>query len=840
MENEPVLSVYFDDPRLRMSLVGRLVVRFSGYVSHIVLFVAAVTFLASDLAWLVLGGVLITLFLIDRFIHRKNADKSLASIPNEGTLNLAYYLSPRAFLIIERAWDRSAIGQRNFHLELVRELLQVSEVRDTLKRLDVTVAEFRQQLEDILKTGQGAAVNTGAKAKVNRNDEVEVIVIGAFKAAHASKHRFIHAHDLLTGIAKAGNPAVDRLLQMFSIDPGDLERAALFGSISRDLKRVSRHPQNLEAVVPSMYRGTRHRIMNRAWTSRPTPALDEVSIDLTDLARRGLIGFMVGHEKEYEHLTRVLSRNTRSNVLLIGEPTIGKETIVSHLALCMVKDMVPPELFDKRLVMVSIAELAAASAGGGIEQRISKVLSEIRIAGNIILYIPDIHELVGSGAGAYLSLADSVLSAIKEGVCPTIGATFPREHKTLLEPRTDIMGIFESVHVEEITSDEAERILAHDGVLLETGYNAAISFSAIKKAVEVGGKYIRDTHLPSSALELLREAVRMADERGDDTVHPRHIIEAAEAKTNVPIHEASKTESKDLLNLEEIIHATYVDQEEAVRSVADALREYRSGLARTNGPIASFLFVGPTGVGKTELAKQIAKIQFGSEQAMARFDMSEYQEQSSIARLIGSSDGTSRGALTEAVREKPYSVILLDEFEKAHPDILNIFLPVFDDGRLTDTLERVIDFKNTIIIATSNAKSEYVVQALREGQTIRVIADSLKEQLVTVFRPELINRFSRIIVFAPLSKPDVRRIAELQLHDFGKQLGERGYGFQTSPEAVDLIAELGYDPVYGARPLRGIIEEQIKAPLAKKVLADEFRKGGTIIVVAQEGKIVLQ
>ncbi len=832
MTNDPILSVYFDDPRLRMTMVGRMMVRFSGYVSYIVLMAATITFLASDLTWLVLAGVLLSLFLMDRLVHRKNADKSLAGLPKEGTINLAQYLSPRAFLIIERAWDRTILSKKNLYLELLRELLQIEEVRDTLMRLDVTVPEFRQQLEDLLKTSPAS--------KINRNDEVETLVVGAFQATSTSHHRYVQAHDLLAGIAKSGDPIVDRLLQMFSIESGDLERAALFGSIAHDIKRVSRGPRNLEAVIPSMYRGTRHRIMNRAWTSRPTPILDEVSVDLTDLARRGLIGFMVGHEKEYSHMLRVLSRSTRSNVMLIGEPTIGKETIVSHLALCIIKDIVPPELFDKRLLMISLAELAAASAEGGVEQRMSAVLSEISRAGNVLLYIPDLHELVRGGGGEYLSLADSVLSAIKEGVCPVIGATFPREYKTLLEPRTDITGLFEAIHVEEITPDEAERVLVHDGVLLEAGSNAMISFGAIKKAVEIGSKYIRDTHLPASALELLREATRIADERNNDTVHPQHVVEVAEAKTNVPIHEASATETKELLNLEEIIHATYVDQEEAVRSVADALREYRSGLARTNGPIASFLFVGPTGVGKTELAKQIAKIQFGSEEAMARFDMSEYQEQSSIERLIGSSDGSVHGGLTEAVREKPYSVILLDEFEKAHPDILNLFLPVFDDGRLTDTLERVIDFKNTIIIATSNAKSEYVIQALRQGQPIRVIADSLKEQLVSVFRPELINRFSRIIVFAPLGKTDVRRIAELQLNDFGKQLGVRGYGFQTTREAVELIAELGYDPTYGARPLRGIIEEQIKAPLAKKVLADEFRKGGTITVIAKDGKIMLQ
>jgi ATP-dependent Clp protease ATP-binding subunit ClpA len=327
----------------------------------------------------------------------------------------------------------------------------------------------------------------------------------------------------------------------------------------------------------------------------------------------------------------------------------------------------------------------------------------------------------------------------------------------------------------------------------------------------------------------MKEAVADAKRRRQRTLNKEDIIRIAETRTNIPIKEASREEAKKLLNLEEVIHRDLIDQEEAVVAVARALREYRSGLSRSGGPIATFLFVGPTGVGKTELAKILTKTQFGLEEMMVRLDMSEYQDKTSFFRLIGSPDGKVTGFLTEAVMAKPYSLVLLDEFEKSHPDVLNLFLQVFDDGRLTDNLGRTVDFQNTIIIATSNAHSAFIKASIEEGKTIAAIVDEFKKKLVDYFRPELLNRFSDIIIFKTLTPEDVIKITRLQLDKLAKSLfEEQGIEIVFEDGAVRRLAELGFNPVFGARPLRKTISEHVKAPLAEKILAGETMRGSRV------------
>jgi ATP-dependent Clp protease ATP-binding subunit ClpC len=299
----------------------------------------------------------------------------------------------------------------------------------------------------------------------------------------------------------------------------------------------------------------------------------------------------------------------------------------------------------------------------------------------------------------------------------------------------------------------------------------------------------------------------------------------------VPLHEAGAAEAESLLHLEDTIHERLVGQPEAVKAVSQALREYRSGIARQGGPIASFLFVGPTGVGKTELAKILAKVQFGSEKMMVRFDMTEYQDKQSFFRLIGSPDGATRGALTDAILEKPYSLVLLDEFEKAFPDILNLFLQVFDDGRLTDNLGRVVDFTNTIIVATSNAHSDIVNDALAKGESMASIAEYLRSRLTDVFKPELVNRFSKIIIFQDLAPSDLEKIVQLNLNELAESVKSQGMAFDFEPAAVHKLAQLGYDPKFGARPLRRIIDEKLRAPLSEAILAKKITRGSRVKLV---------
>jgi ATP-dependent Clp protease ATP-binding subunit ClpC len=481
--------------------------------------------------------------------------------------------------------------------------------------------------------------------------------------------------------------------------------------------------------------------------------------------------------------------------------------------------------------MLELANLVGSSAASGdIAARITRMVQEIEISGNIILYIPDIHNLTKGGNAVALSAADALIPIIMNNEFPVIGATYPREFAQFIEPRSDFVGAFEVVRMEEISDDEAEELLVLEAVPLERQTKVVISFGAIRESVKLGKKYFRTKLLPSSAAELLKEAVVEVARRGDKVVGVAQIVKVAEEKINVPIHEASGEEVDTLLKLEEIIHQRFIDQEEAVKAVARALREYRSGLARKKGPIASFLFVGPTGVGKTELAKILADIQFGSESMMLRFDMSEYKDKQSFFRFIGSPDRQVSGALSDAILQKPYSLVLLDEFEKAYPEILDVFLQVLDDGRLTDNMGRIVDFSNTIIIATSNAHADIVNEALQKGESVAQLSDYLKRRLTDIFKPELLNRFSQIVVFKNLSPDDLAQVTRLSLKEFESLLKEQDIAIVFSDDAIRRLAKLGYDPVFGARPLRQVINDQLRAPLSEKILKKEIGRGSRLSV----------
>jgi len=560
--------------------------------------------------------------------------------------------------------------------------------------------------------------------------------------------------------------------------------------------------------------------------------------DMTDMALSGRAGFLVGHSQEYDRMVDILSRPTKPNVILVGDPGIGKETIVGHLAYRISKDEVPKQLFDKRLMALNISALVSGADQAELQRRINTVFSEVRAAGNIILYIPEIHNLSRTSGELYLSAANIMLPLISDDDFPTIGTTYPQEYKKFIERDSAFSGAFEAIQVAELTDGESEEFLVYESILLEKEWKMTIEFSAVKKAVYLAKKYFHQKPLPSSAEDLLKEALSEARRKGEKILTEKDVISAAERKVNIPIHQAGPAEAKSLLGLEDTIHERMVDQNEAVSAVSRSLREYRSGLSRQGGPIAAFLFVGPTGVGKTELAKALARIQFGSEEMMIRLDMSEYQEKDSVSRLIGSADGHIYGSLTESILEKPYSLLLLDEFEKANPDILNLFLQVLDDGRLTDGSGRLVDFQNTIIIATSNAQSEFIKTSLEEGAGIEMISTEIKKRLTQQFRPELLNRFSDVIVFKTLSREDIVAITRIQLGGVAKLLMDsQGIEAEFDDEAVSVVAKAGYDPVFGARPLRGVISKMIKDPLSGKILRGELERGSKVTVTVKDGTL---
>ncbi|HRV32519.1 MAG TPA: ATP-dependent Clp protease ATP-binding subunit [Candidatus Paceibacterota bacterium] len=564
-----------------------------------------------------------------------------------------------------------------------------------------------------------------------------------------------------------------------------------------------------------------------------------MGIDLTDLASKMKLGFLVGHEQEFDSLMNVLARPGRNNVLLVGEPGTGKETMVANLAIKIIKDEVPGNLFDKRLVALNIGNVTSgANNVGELQNRFQKLAKEMLEAGNIVLYIPNIYTLKQTNVeGAGINAADLLKPIFQSGLVPVIGTATEQEYRRLLDTDVEFAGMFEIIRLQEISEDEAIQILSYEALSLEKQYRIVISYKAIKRAVFLSKRYLRDKLLPASATDLLRETVVYIKSIGKKIVSEDDIIDMVEAKTRIPMANVTKQEAEQLLNLEDKLHQRMIDQEEAIKSVAEALREYRAGLSNKSGPIASFLFVGPTGVGKTELAKSLAVIYFGSESKMIRFDMTEYQDVESVQRFIGSPDGEKLGALTEAVRIHPFSLILLDEFEKASQNIMNLFLQVFDDGRLTDSTNRVIDFSNTIIIATSNALSSFIKEELDKGTEYKQLSEQIKLKLTSVYTPEMLNRFSKILVFKPLSPDDILEITKLQIKNLAEQIfNDKEIKLSVSDSAIAELARLGFDPVFGARPLQGVIREKIKSEIANKILKQELVSGDEIIIDFQNNE----
>jgi ATP-dependent Clp protease ATP-binding subunit ClpC len=827
-------KIFFNDPRLGMTLAGRMLVRITSFSFQLILFILTFVFLISEIDRFRWIGVLLLFYWIDKFMHYKNADYSIEEVLNKKEINLARVLKPSAFHLVEKIYDKSLISKKNFYIQLAFALLKEYSIQNSLRRLDIPYEEFRQKLEEL---EERSSLNFESQ---DLNLKIENLMQEAFLYALEHNNHFITKNTLFIALFKIKDKEkeiFENLLNIFNIDVDKISKAILFEEIAEKFSAWSL-PSALGAMISGGRKRIRHRYVNRAWTSRPTPILDKFSIDLTDLARENQIGFMIGHQDEYERLVTTLSRIEHPNALLVGDVGIGKETIIRHLAYNLAYDKVPKELFDKRLVELHLSLLVAGASENEIQKRLALIVDEILQAGNIILVIPEIHNLVKTSGQAYLSAADALLPIIHNNAFPIIGTTYPREFKQLIEPRSDFLNIFEVINVSEITPEEAEKILIYESLILEKEHKVFISFDAVSFAVKLAKKYFHNKFLPSSAEEILKTAISEANLRGEKFIGKDEIIRVVEQKSSIPVHEAEKEEAQKLLNLEDLIHKELIDQDEAVLAVSDALRQFRAGLSRKSGPIASFLFVGPTGVGKTELAKILAKIQFGSKDNMIRFDMSEYQTKESIYRFIGSPDGSLQGEITEAVLHKPYSLILLDEFEKAHPDILNLFLQVLDDGRLTDNLNRTIDFTNTIIIATSNAHADIVLESLKAGKSALDVANYLKERLVDVFKPELLNRFSKIVVFRELSFDDVCKIAKLNLKEIIESLKEKGIKIDFDDSAIKLLARFGYDPAFGARPLRRAIEEKIKSPLSKEILAKNIVSGDNVLVSVEGEKFI--
>lgn len=833
---EPQLnSLTFSHPMLSAGPFVRSIARIVLYVVRIVALGAIVAFLISDVRWVQAIGIALLLFFVDYLLHFSSAPYSLRDLikGRAPQNNVAFCLRRSSLRLLIQTYERVEALGGDFSTALLETLTSRSSVGELLKRLEISPAELGKRAANEYRRSCDKPSLTGEEI-------MKTVLLITQKAAEAA---YIHNRDnigedmLFLGLSALGEGGVMRVYDIFGIRPEDIDEVSAF--VHLEHVRKLRIPAQLGGFALSMARVKPHRV-NRSLTSRPTPVLDQFSYDLTDYARRGQAGFLIGHQEVYRRMIDILSRpDGQRNVLLIGEAGVGKDALVRHLAFHIVSDHVPGPLFDRRLVSLSVGELISGATQDELTQRIHRVAQEILRAGNIILFIPDLHLLTKSSGEGAVDLADLLMPIIRNSNFPVIGSTFPKEYTSHIQTRSDIDEVFESIRIQEITSHEATTLLAYEAVILEKKYRITIHFSAVKQAVDLAAKYLRRTPLPSSAQDLLKEAVADATQRGEQRLMGDDVIAIVERKIHVPIHKTSREEARELLTLEPLIHQRFINQENAVKRVAQALRAYRSGIVRGKGPISVFLFVGPTGVGKTELSKILTDIHFGSEKQMVRFDMSEYQDKESLVRFIGSPDGAIAGTLTETIIQKPYTLILLDEFEKAHHDILNLFLQVFDEGRLTDSLGRVVDFSNTIIIATSNAQSRFIQDQVRAGKSSDDFHNELRKKLTEQFSPELLNRFSDVIVFQELSPEHIRAIAHLKLLSMSRTIKQsQGIELLIDESAQSFIAQKGYQPEFGARPIGRAIDEYFSAPLSEHILAGDFVRGDEVFVQEKEGSLV--
>lgn len=751
--------------------------------------------------------------------------------------NIEQFLAPEAKEKIQRA---ISLAKKNKSPVLVWYLLKALladqkisfafiRLEENSSNLSGLLDEKIKELAETKEAGTDSTAESKQAGKERLSPDAKKALFVAFSFARAAGEKNISSMDLLIALALSSKE-IGFFLEEAEINVEDLSSAIWWAQRKKNTDFWGK----LLPWTKKRRVFIKHRIMNRAWTARPTPALDRFSYDITDLALAGAIAPIVDREREMTDIIRILGRDSKNNVLLVGESGSGRKTIVNALGRLMIRDDVLPKLKDKRLVSLNASlVISGVRAGGELEERIHGILSEIQMAGNIILFISDIHNLAESGSEHGFDVSEILTPIFNKSDFQVIGTTtFSDYHKTI-EKRGDFADTFDVVKIDEVAPEVALEILEREAPEIEEKEEVVFTFSAIKKSIELSRRYIFNKLLPTKAIDLLSEAAIMVrTAKGKNAVvRSADIMSLVTEKTGVPVTDVTRMEADKLVNLEEEIHKRMVDQNEAVKVVSEAIKRMRIGLKNEKKPMGVFLFLGPTGVGKTELAKTLAEVYFGSEESMVRLDMSEFQETTSIDRLIGSGDGEINGVLTEGVKKNPFSLVLLDEFEKSHPNVLDLFLQVFDDGRLTDGLGRTVDFTNTIIIATSNSGSKIIQERLKEGKTIDEFRPEIEDYLLKYFKPELLNRFNAQVVFKTLSREDISQIAAIQVRKLAKRLEDaQGIRLVVAPKAMDKIVALGYSPFYGARNLQRTITEKLENIIADKFLRGAIKRGEVFTV----------
>ena len=655
----------------------------------------------------------------------------------------------------------------------------------------------------------------------------------ALKIAKNKGHQRIELGDALSALAKT-DLTFRRILVENNLKAEDIENLTLWlENIEEKIKQRKRfwEYENLAK------KGT----LAKNWTAGYTLTLDRYSFDLTDSIRKKDLEF-IGHKEAIELMERTLALGKINNVLLVGESGSGRRSMIYALAQKSLLGKSLPELNYKRVVELDMSTLLAQlESSEEVESVLDKIFQEVLSAGNIILLIDEFHNYIGQGARPGVIDISGIISPylrLSQFQIITI-TTYEGLHR-YIEKNSSILSLFEKVEVSGISKEETLTLLEYLTFTLEKKHKVFISYPALSQIISLTDRYFPSFPFPEKAIDVLdAAAVYVASLRKERVVLPKHIARIITEKTEIPVGEIAAKEKEALLNLEDLIHQRIINQEEAVREVSTALRRARSGITIRKGPMGCFLFLGPTGVGKTETSKALAENYFGSEDKMIRLDMSEFQDIKDIPRLIGSEKET--GLLTSLVRESPFSLILLDEIEKAHPNILNLFLQVLDEGHLTDGFGRKINFKNTIIIATSNAGYQVILKAIREKTDWSRIKQELLDYLFQngIFRPEFINRFDAMVVFQPLSKENLLEISELMLSGIKKNLEEKGIEFVITRELKKRIVELGYNPTFGAREMRRVIQDKVENVLAEALLSDEIKRGQRIGIDPKEFKLIV-
>ncbi len=743
-----------------------------------------------------------------------------------------------------------------------------------LHAIGLGAEKIREEVEALI--GKGNQVSQTIHYTPRAKKVIELSMDEARKLGHS----YVGTEHILLGLIREGEGVAARVLNNLGV------------SLNKARQQVLQLLGNNENSGASNGRGSQNN-------NAATPTLDSLARDLTAIAKEGNIDPVIGRSKEIERVIQVLSRRTKNNPVLIGEPGVGKTAVAEGLAQQIVQNEVPEILRDKRVMTLDMGTVVAGTKyRGEFEDRLKKVMEEIRQANNVILFIDELHTLIGAGGAEGAIDASNILKpSLARGELQCIGATTLDEYRKYIEKDAALERRFQPIQVDEPTVEESIQILEGLRDRYEAHHRVTITDEAMEAAAKLSDRYITDRFLPDKAIDLIDEAASKVRLRSyttppnlkeleqkleevkkekdaavqsqefekaaslrDSEQRLRKDLEETESKwkekqgqensevtvediasvvsiwTGVPVSALTKDESERLLNMEDILHSRLIGQEEAVKAVSKAIRRARAGLKDPKRPIGSFIFLGPTGVGKTELARALAESMFGDEDAMIRIDMSEYMEKHATSRLVGSPPGyvgyEEGGQLTEKVRRKPYSVVLLDEVEKAHPEVFNILLQVLEDGRLTDSKGRTVDFRNTVLIMTSNVganelkRNKYVGFSLGdEEQSYKDMRSKVTEELKKAFRPEFLNRIDETIVFHSLEKKHMKHIVELMVKELQKRLIDQEIDFSLSDKAVEKIAKEGFDPEYGARPLRRSIQKNVEDLLSEELLKEKIHKG---------------